>query len=40
LIEFPEMTVEIMRVLADRLYHTTAALTEARSKLRQLSKNG
>jgi CRP-like cAMP-binding protein len=40
LIEFPEMTVEIMRVLADRLYHTTAALTEAQSKLRQLSKNG
>ena len=32
--EFPEMTVEIMRVLADRLSHTTAELTEERSKHR------
>jgi CRP-like cAMP-binding protein len=32
--EYPEMTVEIMRVLADRLSHTTAELTEERSKRR------
>lgn len=31
--DFPEMTVEIMRVLADRLTRTTAELTEARSQL-------
>ena len=36
--EFPEMAIEIMRVLADRLNHTTAALTEARSQLKQLAK--
>jgi CRP-like cAMP-binding protein len=30
--EFPEMTVEILRVLADRLSHTTADLIDARSK--------
>jgi CRP-like cAMP-binding protein len=34
LAEYPEMTVEIMRVLADRLSHTTAELTEERSKHR------
>jgi CRP-like cAMP-binding protein len=34
LAEYPEMTVEIMRVLADRLSHTTAELTEERSKRR------
>lgn len=33
--EFPEMTVEIMRVLASRLSHTTTELTEARSELKQ-----
>lgn len=38
LAEFPEMTVEIMRVLADRLSHTTAELTEARSRLKQAAK--
>lgn len=38
LAEFPEMTVEIMRVLADRLSHTTAELTEARSKLKQAAR--
>ena len=32
LAEYPEMTVEIMRVLADRLSHTTAELTEERSR--------
>lgn len=35
LAEFPEMAVEIMRVLADRLSHTTAELTAARSDLRR-----
>ncbi len=29
--DFPEMAVEIMRVLADRLNHTTAELTAARA---------
>jgi CRP-like cAMP-binding protein len=29
--EFPEMTVEILRVLADRLSHTTAELIDARN---------
>jgi CRP-like cAMP-binding protein len=37
LAEFPEMAVEIMRVLADRLSRTTAELSEARSQLRRLS---
>lgn len=32
--DYPEMTVEIMRVLADRLSHTTAELTEERSRRR------
>jgi CRP-like cAMP-binding protein len=31
--EFPQMTVEIMRVLASRLSDTTTELTEARAKL-------
>jgi CRP-like cAMP-binding protein len=35
LADFPEMAVEIMRVLADRLSHTTAELSEARSQLRR-----
>ena len=35
LAEFPEMAVEIMRVLADRLSHTTSELTEARSRARK-----
>ena len=35
LTEFPEMTIEIIKVLADRLSHTTAELTAARSKARQ-----
>jgi CRP-like cAMP-binding protein len=35
LVEFPEVAVEIMRVLADRLSHTTAELSEARSDLRR-----
>ena len=29
--DFPEMAVEIMRVLADRLNHTTAELSAARA---------
>jgi CRP-like cAMP-binding protein len=37
LAEFPEMAVEIMRVLADRLSRTTAELSEARSELRRHS---
>lgn len=36
--EFPEMTVEIMRVLADRLAHTTTELTQARSQERQAKR--
>lgn len=32
LIDFPEITIEIMKVLADRLSHTTTELTEARSR--------
>jgi CRP-like cAMP-binding protein len=39
LADFPEMTIEIIRVLAGRLNQTTAALTEARSKLMQLGEN-
>ena len=38
LTEFPEMTVEIVKVLADRLSHTTAELTAARSKARQAAQ--
>ena len=38
LTEFPEMAIEIMRVLADRLNKTNTALTEAKSQLRQLGK--
>jgi CRP-like cAMP-binding protein len=33
--DYPEMTIEIMRVLADRLSHTTTELSEARSKQKQ-----
>jgi CRP-like cAMP-binding protein len=32
LTDFPEMTIEMVRVLADRLSQTTVELTEARSK--------
>ncbi|MGO4439508.1 cyclic nucleotide-binding domain-containing protein [Rhizobium sp. RAF56] len=35
LTDFPEMAVEIMRVLADRLYHTTSELSAARSRQTQ-----
>ena len=35
--EFPEMAVQIIRVLADRLSHTTQELSEARSTIMQLS---
>jgi CRP-like cAMP-binding protein len=35
LADFPEMTIEVMRVLADRLSQTTMELTEARSLLSQ-----
>jgi len=37
LAEFPEVAVEIMRVLADRLSRTTGELTEARRELRRHS---
>lgn len=36
--DFPEMTIEVVRVLADRLSQTTIELTEARSKVAALSK--
>jgi CRP-like cAMP-binding protein len=35
LTDFPEVMLEVMRVLAERLSQTTAALTEERSKARQ-----
>ena len=38
LVEFPEISIEIMRMLASRLSLTTADLTEARSQLKQLAK--
>ena len=38
LAEFPEMAIEIMRVLADRLNRTTIALIEARDKIAKTSK--
>lgn len=34
LVDFPEITIEVMRVLADRLSHTTQELTLARSQLK------
>jgi CRP-like cAMP-binding protein len=33
--EYPQITIEVMRVLADRLYRTTQDLTSQRQKLRQ-----
>ena len=36
LVKFPQISVEIMRLLASRLSHTSADLTEARNKLREL----
>ncbi|MBP2234414.1 CRP-like cAMP-binding protein [Sinorhizobium kostiense] len=36
LADFPEMAVEIMRVLADRLSQTTSELTEARSRAQRV----
>ncbi len=35
LADFPEVTIEVMRVLADRLSQTTIELTEARSLMSQ-----
>ncbi len=35
--EFPEMAVEVMRELADRLTKTTAELTQARNDLKELA---
>ena len=37
LVDYPEMTIEIMRVLADRLSRTTSELAEARSHLEQVN---
>ena len=34
--EFPNLAIEMLRELASRLAHTTAELTEARSRIRQL----
>ncbi len=34
--EFPDMAIEVMRVLADRLGQTTSELTQARNRLREL----
>lgn len=36
--DFPEMTIEVVRVLADRLSLTTMELSEARSRVAALSK--
>ncbi|GLS86351.1 cyclic nucleotide-binding protein [Cypionkella aquatica] len=36
--DFPEMTIEVVRVLADRLSQTTVELSEARSRVAELSK--
>jgi CRP-like cAMP-binding protein len=36
LLDFPEMTLEVVRVLAERLTRTTAELTEARAKAQGL----
>jgi len=36
--EFPQMAVEIMRVLAQRVERTTADLRDANAKLRQMEK--
>ncbi len=36
--DFPEMTIEVVRVLADRLSQTTQELSEARSRVAALSK--
>ena len=37
--DFPDMAVEVMRVLAERLGRTTAELTEARNRLKALEKS-
>ena len=36
LADYPEMAIEIMRVLADRLNRTTTELTEARSQIKSI----
>jgi CRP-like cAMP-binding protein len=38
LLDFPEMTVEMVRVLAERLLHTTAELSEARGRIREIGE--
>lgn len=37
--DFPEMTIEVVRVLADRLSVTTMELSEARSRVAELSRH-
>jgi CRP-like cAMP-binding protein len=37
LVDYPEMTIEIMRVLADRLSRTTTELAEARSHVGRIN---
>ena len=37
LVDYPEMTIEIMRVLADRLSRTTTELAEARSLVERIN---
>lgn len=37
LVDYPEMTIEIMRVLADRLSRTTSELAEARSQVERIN---
>jgi CRP-like cAMP-binding protein len=37
LVDYPEMTIEIMRVLADRLSRTTNELAEARSRFQRVN---
>ena len=36
--DFPEMTIEVVRVLADRLSQTTVELSEARARVAELSR--
>ena len=40
LAEFPEMALQVIRVIADRLSQTTEELSKARSTINQLSGKG
>lgn len=37
--EFPQMAVEVMRILAERLHHTTTDLTAARAELARVKSD-